>query len=201
MPVARRGIRTRTARRLGRGRTRRAASPKPSHSTAGPSARRTWASSSPTPVTSGAVLRPWITTAAVRAAATRPRPTRNIWPKWSGACRISLRRILSHREEVPSEMVTASGSGLDPDHLAARRAGAGAPRSRSPRTRRGRSPASGRFADPKAVAGTLRHREGQRAPAQHRTETMQPNVTAAVPAKSADNNGDDRSADAMTEQK
>ena len=32
-------------------------------------------------------------------------------------------------------------------------------------------------------------------------ETMQPNVTAAVPAKSADNNGDDRSADAMTEQK
>ena len=32
-------------------------------------------------------------------------------------------------------------------------------------------------------------------------ETMQPNVTAAGPAKSADNNGDDRSADAMTEQK
>ena len=32
-------------------------------------------------------------------------------------------------------------------------------------------------------------------------QKMQPNVTAAVPAKSADNNGDDRSADAMTEQK
>ena len=24
---------------------------------------------------------------------SRPRPARNIWPKWSGACRISLRRI------------------------------------------------------------------------------------------------------------
>ena len=32
-------------------------------------------------------------------------------------------------------------------------------------------------------------------------QKMQPNVTAAVPAKSADNNDDDRSADAMTEQK
>ena len=51
------------------------------------------------------------------------------------------------------------------------------------------------------MAGTLRHEKVNVLRLNIALETMQPNVTAAVPAKSADNNGDDRSADAMTEQK
>lgn len=60
------------------------------------------------------------------------------------------------RAEVPAEMVTASGSGLDP-----RGAGAGAPRSRGPRAGHRYGTASGRLADPKTVAGAFRHGEGQ----------------------------------------
>lgn len=105
------------------------------------------------------------------------------------------------REEVPSEMVTASGSGLDPDI---------SPRGAQVQVRR---VAEARGLDAAAVrhlVDSLTQRPWLGLFGTEKVnvlrlnialETMQPNVTAAVPAKSADNNGDDRSADAMTEQK
>ena len=105
------------------------------------------------------------------------------------------------REEVPSEMVTASGSGLDPDI---------SPRGAQVQVRR---VAEARGLDAAAVrhlVDSLTQRPWLGPFGTEKVnvlrlnialETMQPNVTAAVPAKSADNNGDDRSADAMTEQK
>ena len=105
------------------------------------------------------------------------------------------------REEVPSEMVTASGSGLDPDI---------SPRGAQVQVRR---VAEARGLDAAAVrhlVDSLTQRPWLGLFGTEKVnvlrlnialETMQSNVTAAVPAKSADNNGDDRSADAMTEQK
>ena len=105
------------------------------------------------------------------------------------------------REEVPAEMVTASGSGLDPDI---------SPRGAQVQVRR---VAEARGLDAAAVrhlVDSLTQRPWLGLFGTEKVnvlrlnialETMQPNVTAAVPAKSADNNGDDRSADAMTEQK
>ena len=105
------------------------------------------------------------------------------------------------RGEVPSEMVTASGSGLDPDI---------SPRGAQVQVRR---VAEARGLDAAAVrhlVDSLTQRPWLGLFGTEKVnvlrlnialETMQPNVTAAVPAKSADNNGDDRSADAMTEQK
>ena len=105
------------------------------------------------------------------------------------------------REEVPAEMETASGSGLDPDI---------SPRGAQVQVRR---VAEARGLDAAAVrhlVDSLTQRPWLGLFGTEKVnvlrlnialETMQPNVTAAVPAKSADNNGDDRSADAMTEQK
>ena len=103
------------------------------------------------------------------------------------------------REEVPSEMVTASGSGLDPDI---------SPRGAQVQVRR---VAEARGLDAAAVrhlVDSLTQRPWLGLFGTEKVnvlrlnialETMQSNVTAAVPAKSADN--DDRSAGAMTEQK
>ena len=104
------------------------------------------------------------------------------------------------REEVPSEMVTASGSGLDPDI---------SPRGAQVQVRR---VAEARGLDAAAVrhlVDSLTQRPWLGLFGTEKVnvlrlnialETMQPNVTAAVPAKSADND-DDRSAGAMPEQK
>lgn len=98
-------------------------------------------------------------------------------------------------------MVTASGSGLDPDI---------SPRGAQVQVRR---VAEARGLDAAAVrhlVDSLTQRPWLGLFGTEKVnvlrlnialETMQPNVTAAVPAKSADNNGDDRSAGAMTEQK
>lgn len=56
------------------------------------------------------------------------------------------------REEVPAEMVTASGSGLDP-----RRRSSDPPRRRSPRHVRSRGEEDRRGEYPQTVARTLRH--------------------------------------------
>ena len=104
------------------------------------------------------------------------------------------------REEVPSEMVTASGSGLDPDI---------SPRGAQVQVRR---VAEARGLDAAAVrhlVDSLTQRPWLGLFGTEKVnvlrlnialETMQPNVTAAVPAKSADND-DNRSAGAMPEQK
>ena len=70
------------------------------------------------------------------------------------------------REEVPAEMVTASGSGLDPDISAARGGGSDPSCRRSPRHVRRGGEADRGFRDRRPLARPVRHLEGERAEAQ-----------------------------------